>query len=50
MTLDGVVQSPAHPTRTMRAGVVHGGWTAPHFERPARAQALLPCLLAGDTE
>ncbi len=52
VTLDGVMQSPAHPDEDRRGGFEHGGWTVPYgdevmFSVMAEGMAKAPDLLLG---
>ena len=52
VTLDGVMQSPAHPDEDRRGGFEHGGWTVPYADEVmagvmAEGMAKAPDLLLG---
>jgi dihydrofolate reductase len=52
VTLDGVMQSPAHPDEDRRGGFEHGGWSVPYADEVmmgvmAEGMARAPDLLLG---
>jgi hypothetical protein len=50
LSLDGVMQAPAHPEEDLRNGFKHGGWAAPYAAmREGSGRRLFPDGGAGAT-